>query len=97
MAMKMISYWKNIEEIHEDDGLVLIVGWYDHKHEYDGGQKSLGVHWGTYPQSRGILSPCVIPKETSDAMLSGLLHKAVMDNNKELIQNITKAIEFLNG
>ncbi|TON44723.1 hypothetical protein CGH56_25385, partial [Vibrio parahaemolyticus] len=67
------------------------------KHEYNGGQKSLGVHWGTYPQSRGILSPCVIPKETSDAMLSGLLHKAVTENNRGLIQNITKAIEFLNS
>lgn len=94
--MKMISYWKDIEEIHQDDGLVLIIGWYDHKNQYNGGEKSLGVHWGTYPQSRGILSPCVIPKETSDAILSGLLHKAVIDNNKYLIKSITKAIEFLN-
>ncbi|QOH80960.1 hypothetical protein IHE26_06760 [Plesiomonas shigelloides] len=94
--MKIISYWKNIEEIHEDDGLVLIIGWYDHKHEYNGGHKSLGIHWSTYPQSRGVLSPCVIPKETTDAMLSGLLHKAVTENNKELIKNIIKAMEFLN-
>ena len=93
----MISYWKNIKEIHRDEGLVLITGWYDHKHEYNGGQKSLGVHWGTYPQSRGILSPCVIPKDTSDAILSGLLHKAVVNNSKELIQNITQAIDFLNS
>ncbi len=95
--MKMISYWKKTEVIHEDDGLVLIIGWYDHKNEHSGGEKSLGVHWGNYPQSRGILSPCVIPKDTTDAILSGLLHKSVVGNNTELRVRILKAIEFLNG
>ena len=93
----MISYWKDIEVIHEDDGLVLIIGWYDHKNENSGGEKSLGVHWGTYPQSRGILSPCVIPKDTSNAILSGLLHQAVVENNSVLIKNITNAVDFLNS
>lgn len=93
--MKMISYWKHIEVIHEDDGLVLIVGWYDHKNENDGGEKSLGVHWGTYPQSRGVLSPCVIPAVTSNAILSGLLHKAVVDNNIVLREKIINAIDFI--
>lgn len=59
--MKMISYWKNYEKIHIDEGLQLIIGSYDHKNEHDGGDKALGVHWGDYPQSRGVLSPCVIP------------------------------------
>jgi hypothetical protein len=47
----MISYWKNPKEFYNDDGLVLIVGHYDHKNEHNGGEKALGVHWGDYPQS----------------------------------------------
>ena len=94
--MKMISYWKNHKEIHVDDGLELILGWYDHKNENNGGDKALGVHWGDYPQSRGILSPCVIPEETRNAMLSGLLHQAVTQGNQSQIKSITEAIEFFN-
>lgn len=94
--MKMISYWKNHKEIHIDDGLVLILGWYDHKNENNGGNKSLGVHWVDYPQSRGILSPCVIPEATRNAMLSGLLHQAVTQGNQVQIKSITEAIEFFN-
>ena len=93
--MKMISYWKDSKEIYIDDGLVLIIGWYDHKNENNGGDKALGVHWGDYPQSRGILSPCVIPKVTRNAMLSGLLHQAVIDNNTSQAENILNAIKFL--
>lgn len=92
--MKMISYWKNHCEVHVDDGLVLILGWYDHKNQYDGGEKSLGVHWGDYPQSRGVLSPCVIPENTRGAILSGLLHQAVLSGNKNQIKAITEAIDF---
>ncbi len=94
--MNMISYWKNHEKIHVDDGLELITGWYDHKNENNGGDKALGVHWGDYPQSRGVLSPCVIPEATRNAMLSGLLHQAVTNGNKIQIESITKAIEFFN-
>lgn len=92
--MKMISYWKKHREIHIDDGLELIIGWYDHKNENNGGDKALGVHWGAYPQSRGILSPCVIPEATRNAMLSGLLHQAVTNSNRAQIISITEAIEF---
>lgn len=60
----MISYWKKTTEFYVDEGLVLIIGWYDHMNQNNGGNKALGVHWGTYPQSRGILSPCVIPETT---------------------------------
>ena len=95
--MNMISYWKKHKEIHEDDGMILITGWYDHKNENNGGEKTLGVHWGNYPQSRGVLSPCVIPKATSDTILAGLLHKAVIENNEEAIATLTSAISFLNS
>ncbi|MDH1843361.1 hypothetical protein ACSZNR_18375 [Aeromonas caviae] len=94
--MNLISYWKNSKEIHTDDGLVLIVGWYDHKNKQNGGHKALGVHWGDYPQSRGILSPCVIPEATRSAILSGLLHQAVSNGNSQQVQSITEAIEFFN-
>lgn len=92
----MISYWKNPEEIYVDDGLVLIIGWYDHKNENNGGYKALGVHWGDYPKSRGILSPCVIPEITRNAILSGLLHQAVSNNDTTNRMGIIKAIEFFN-
>ncbi|MGE4716951.1 MULTISPECIES: hypothetical protein [Yersinia] len=94
--MKMVSYWKSPEKFHEDDGMVLIYGYYDHKHEYNGGTKELGVHWDGYPQSRGILSPCVIPENSRNAMLSGLLHQAVSSGNKLMMNDISKAIEFFN-
>ena len=90
----MISYWKRPEEIHIDNGLSLIIGWYDHKNEHNGGNKELGIHWGDYPQSRGVLSPCVIPKATRDGILSGLLHQAVSSGNKRQVDKITKAIDF---
>ncbi|EDZ61443.1 hypothetical protein CBGD1_2511 [Sulfurimonas gotlandica GD1] len=90
----MISYWKNPKEFYNDNGLVLIIGNYDHKNEYNGGEKALGVHWGDYPQSRGILSPCVIPKDTRNSMLSGLLHQATINQDEEKINNIIEAIQF---
>ncbi|EHP31048.1 hypothetical protein SMGD1_2526 [Sulfurimonas gotlandica GD1] len=92
--MQMISYWKNPKEFYNDNGLVLIIGNYDHKNEYNGGEKALGVHWGDYPQSRGILSPCVIPKDTRNSMLSGLLHQATINQDEEKINNIIEAIQF---
>ena len=94
--MKMVSYWKEAKEIHNDEGLVLIVGHYDHKNQNNGGVKSLGVHWGTYPQSHNVLSPCVIPEDTRSAILSGLLHQAVSKGNKKHVKEITDAIEYFN-
>lgn len=90
----MISYWKKSKEIYVDDGLVLIIGWYDHKNMNNGGEKSLGVHWEDYPQSRGILSPCVIPESTRNAMLSGLLYESIASKNRKHIDSITEAINF---
>jgi hypothetical protein len=92
--MNMISYWKNHREVHVDGGLVLIVGWYDHKNQYNGGSKALGVHWGDYPQSRGVLSPCVIPENTRSAILAGLLHQAVSNASFQQVKSVTEAIDF---
>lgn len=90
----MISYWKHPKEIYVDDGLVLIIGWYDHKNKNNGGDKALGVHWGDYPQSRGYLSPCVIPETTRNAILSGLLQQAVANSNTSQVEKIIEAIKF---
>lgn len=92
--MQMISYWKNPKKFYNDDGLVLIVGYYDHKNKHKGGEKALGVHWGDYPQSRGMLSPCVIPQDTRNSMLSGLLHQATLNQDTEKINKIIEAIQF---
>jgi hypothetical protein len=92
----MISYWKQPKTIFEDEGLVFIIGWYDHKNQNDGGEKALGVHWKSYPQSRGVLSPCVIPESTRNAILSGLLYQAITKNNTSQVEQIAKAIKFFN-
>ncbi len=93
--MKMISYWKNTEEVYKDEqGFTVIIGWYDHCNANNGGYKALGIHWGDYPTSRGVLSPCAIAKSVRDSMLSGLLHQAVANKNMEQVKSLTKAIEF---
>jgi len=35
----MISYWKEPREIYVDDGLILIIGRYDHKNKNNGEEK----------------------------------------------------------
>lgn len=90
----MISYWKHPAEIYNDEGLVLIIGWYDHKNQTGVGEKALGVHWGGYPKSHGILSPCVIPETTRSAILAGLLHQAVINGDLAQIDTLKEAIVF---
>ena len=92
--MRMISYWTDVEQIYVDEGLVLIIGRYNHKNQNPVGDKCLGVHWGDYPQSRGVLSPCVIAASTRDAILAGLLQRAVIKKQTGLILKIMKAIEY---
>lgn len=91
--MKMVSYWTNTKDVYDDDGLVLIIGYYNHKNKSKK-KKALGVHWGTYPQSHNVLSPCVIPEKTRIAMLSGLLQQAAINKDKKQINDLTKAIKF---
>jgi hypothetical protein len=33
---------EKLAKIYEDDGLVLIIGWYDHRNQENGGKKHLG-------------------------------------------------------
>jgi hypothetical protein len=98
--MKIVSYWKNPKIVYKDSEFVLIIGRYDHKNDEEkmGAQanKALGAHWGNYPLSNHVLCPCVIPKDTRNAILAGLLHQAVQDKNSERIEQLTEAIEFFN-
>jgi hypothetical protein len=58
-------------------------------------KKALGVHWGDdYPQSRGVLSLCVIPFATRNAILSSLLHQAVSQGQTKQVEDILDAIRF---
>ncbi|MFW2578428.1 hypothetical protein [Aliarcobacter butzleri] len=91
--LKLVSYWKETKEIYKEDEFTLIIGFYNHKNN-ETDEKALGVHWGNYPTSHNILTPCRIPKETGIAMLSGLLQKAAINKNTEQIKSIIEAIEF---
>ena len=91
----MISYWSDVQEIYENEGLTLIIGKHNHKNKNPESEKCLGIHWEGYPQSRGILSPCVIPKATRTAILAGLLEQAVSNRNSDAIEKINKAIKYL--
>ncbi|MFZ3019471.1 MAG: hypothetical protein WA056_13560 [Gallionella sp.] len=93
--MQMISYWKQPKEIYKDGDLTFIIGLYDHKNQDNGGGKALGIYWGDdYPQSRGKLSPCVIPATTRSAILSGLLQQAVTKKEMAQVESILEAIKF---
>lgn len=94
--MKIISYWKDTRVVFVDEGLTFITGYYDYNNENNGGVKSLGIHWENYPNSRGVLSPCVIPKNTRNTILSGLLYRAVATGDKTDIASLTEAIDFFN-
>ena len=94
--MKIVSYWNDVKEIYHDDEFVLITGTYNHKHQYSP-KRNLGVHWRTYPKSHNILSPCVIPEKTRNAILSGLLHQATIEGNTEDISKLINAIKYLNN
>lgn len=56
----------------------------------------LGSHWQSYPQLRGILSPCVIPKNTRNLILRGLLTQAEALKDSQKIDKINEAIDYFN-
>jgi hypothetical protein len=41
-----------------------------------------------------VLSPCVISEDTRNAILSGLLHKAITEKSMEQVVRLKEAIEF---
>jgi hypothetical protein len=99
MGIKMISYWQEVEEIYDDSGMIIIIGKYNHKNKNKEGNKALGIHWKHYPlyendNSQKVLSPFVVAGNTRNAILSGLLHQAILKNETDNIASITKAIDY---
>lgn len=91
--LRIVSYWDVEETIYEDDGLYFIIGTYDHKKKNEP-KKSLGIHWGDYPKSHNVLCPCVISDKTRDAILAGLLQRAIIEKDEQSIKLIMKAIQY---
>lgn len=93
--MKMISYWKDTREIYRDDeGMIVIIGFYNHKHSQKEDKKCLGVHWGDFPTVRGVLAPTVISENLKNAILTGILHQCLIENRFKEVKIIQEAIEF---
>lgn len=91
---KIVSYWKNPTEFYTDEeGLVFIYGMYDHKNSGNPA-KALGIHWGNYPKSHNVLSPCVIPDKTRKIILSGLLHDALLNEDTDFLKELMEVIKF---
>jgi len=51
--------------------------------------------WYGYPVIRGKLSPLVIQEEIEKILISGLMNKAILEENEDLIKRINKCMEFL--
>lgn len=99
LNMNIVSYWKNPKHVFQEaSGFTVIVGEYDHMNE-GSPRKAMGVHWGNYPVSHNVITPLCIgaAQDTAAAMLSGLLDLAKKRGNQTEIDNITKAIEYLNS
>lgn len=91
----MISYWKDVEQVCiDDEGQIIIIGMYDHYNEGNP-RKAVGIHWGDYPTSRGVLAPCVLSNTNALALLSGVLHKAILNSKNSDIDKILSAINYL--
>ena len=87
----MVSYWKNIQEVYTKDGFTIICG------DYEGREKTVGVHWPDYPNSRGYLTPCVIPKHISNPMIEGLIVQSINMVDDERLKKLQKAYSYINS
>ncbi len=87
MSKEPISRWKNIKEIYNDDELILILGEYDD-------EKLFALHWEhNFPATANRLSPLYLTETYAYALLTGLLQKALQENDAASIKSLTNAIE----
>lgn len=86
----MVSYWTNIQQAYHKNGFSIIYGC------YDGEPKKIGVHWTGYPNTRGYLTPCVIPTEVANGMLSGLISEAIKMGDKDSLEKLKKYYRYIN-
>lgn len=95
---KLISYWQDYQVVYQDknEPLFVIVGKYNHEHNQPVAKKGAGIVWKNFPKTRhGNLAPLILPKETSIALLVGLISKAHYENDIEAIKSLNTALEYL--
>ncbi|MDP8079789.1 hypothetical protein [Phocoenobacter skyensis] len=88
---EMVSFWTDVEEVYNDDGLILIKGYYDEA-------RAIGLHWNNqYPSSHNRLTPFFLNKTYANALLTALLHKALTEKeqNPSHIASLNSAIQFI--
>lgn len=85
----MVSYWEDVQEVYKtEQGFVIIRGFYD--------EKCIGIHWASeFPSSRGVLTPCVIPKEVACAMLAGLIQQAINIGDNQRLKALQEAYHYI--
>ena len=98
MSLKnLTSYWQNVEIIpNQNDEMFIICGDYNDPHDNNPPRRRLGICWADYPKIRGVLAPVVIQKDVGKIILSGLMSKAILENDTKLqekINNCLKTIE----
>ena len=94
----LVSCWQNVEILlNQNDEMFIICGDYTHPDDNNPPKWRLSICWAEYPKGRnGKLAPIVIQKEVGKIILSGLMSKAILENNIELqekINNCLKTIE----
>lgn len=100
MIKRKLKYWQDVKvvyhEIHADKqhDFVLIIGKYNHLDANSTGLKFLGVIWVGHTEEFDTNEPIVIPDDTRNALLFGLLEKAKSDNNSTRIQDLQEAMAY---
>ncbi len=103
--MDTISYWsgenaklptqfyQNIDS--ESEGITLIYGFYEHKNNGNK-ERAVGIYWNeNYPNARGKLAPCIIPKPEATILLQGLLDDLLGKKEFDKASKVLDALAFL--
>ena len=94
---KLASYWQNVEILlNQNDEMFIIYGDYNDPHDNNPPTKSLGICWAEYPKIRGVLAPVVIQKDVAKIILSGLMNKAILENDINLQEKINNCLKTIN-
>ena len=103
--MDTVSYWTGEhgdkpKEFYQsasgkDDGITLIYGYYEHKHNGNK-EKAIGIFWNeNWPVSYGRLSPCIIPEPEAGIFLRGLLGSLLAEKKYKIAMGVIEALDFL--
>lgn len=86
----MAGCWTNFQQAYHKNGFTIIYGCYYEE------PKKIGVHWPDYPNTFGKLTPCVIPTEVANGMLSGLISEAIKMGDNDSLEKLQKAYRYIN-